>query len=224
MADINIIKAMKERHSVRQYTDKPLGEDVARSLEEEIAACNEESGLRIQFVKNEPKAFQGFLAHYGSFRGVTSYLALVGKKNASLDETCGYYGERLVLKAQQLGLNTCWAALTYSKVASAFTVNVGEKLCAVIAIGYGKTQGVPHKSKSIEKVSKTDGPAPDWFISGVEAALLAPTAINQQKFYFTLNGTKVSAKAGVGFYTKIDLGIVKYHFELGAGTENFSWN
>lgn len=163
------------------------------------------------------------MAHYGKFSGVTDYIAMIGKKGPDLDEKCGYYGERLVLKAQQLGLNTCWAAMTYSKVKTAFTVNSGEKLCIVISLGYGKTNGVPHKSKPVETVAKADGPLPDWFRSGAEAALLAPTAMNQQKFLFTLDGNKVSAKAGFGFYTKIDLGIAKYHFEIGAGIERFEW-
>lgn len=220
---MTIMEAIRQRHSVRQYTDKPLGEDVIRPLEEEIAACNKESGLHIQLVKNESKAFDSFMAHYGKFSGVTNYIAMIGKKGPDLEETCGYYGERLVLKAQQLGLNTCWVAMTYSKIRSAFSVGEGEKLCIVISLGYGKTQGVPHKSKAIEKVAKTDGPAPDWFTSGVEAALLAPTAMNQQKFQFTLTDDKVSVRAGVGFYTKIDLGIVRYHFEAGAGKEHFTW-
>ena len=63
----------------------------------------------------------------------------------------------------------------------------------------------------------------DWFLRGIDAALLAPTAMNQQKFTFTCKGNQVSAKAGLGFYSKTDLGIVKYHFELGAGRENFRW-
>ena len=220
---MTIMEAIRPRHSVRQYTDKPLGEDVIRPLEEEIAAYNKESGLHIQLVKNEPKAFDSFMAHYGKFSGVTNYIAMIGKKGPDLEETCGYYGERLVLKAQQLGLNTCWVAMTYSKIRSAFSVGEGEKLCIVISLGYGKTQGVLHRSKAIEKVAKTDGPAPDWFTSGVEAALLAPTAMNQQKFQFTLTDDKVSVRAGVGFYTKIDLGIVRYHFEAGAGKEHFTW-
>ena len=220
---MTIMEAIRQRHSVRQYTDKPLGEDVIRPLEEEIAACNKESGLHIQLVKNESKAFDSFMAHYGKFSGVTNYIAMIGKKGPDLEEACGYYGERLVLKAQQLGLNTCWVAMTYSKIRSAFSVGEGEKLCIVISLGYGKTQGVPHRSKAIEKVAKTDGPAPDWFTSGVEASLLAPTAMNQQKFRFTLTDDKVSVRAGVGFYTKIDLGIVRYHFEAGAGKEHFTW-
>ncbi len=220
---MNITEAMKARHSVRQYKNKPLEADVVSALQAEIESCNQESGLHIQLVTNEPKAFDSFMAHYGAFSGVTNYIALIGKKRTGLYENCGYYGERLVLLAQQLGLNTCWVAMTYSKVKTAFVIEKGEKLCAVIALGYGETQGAGHKIKSISEVSKTDRQMPDWFKNGVEAALLAPTAMNQQKFMFTLKGNQVSAKAGSGFYTKLDLGIVKYHFEIGAGKDSFEW-
>lgn len=220
---MDLKEAMQARHSVRQYKDQPLSVEVIAALQEEIAACNRESGLHIQLVTNESRAFDGFMAHYGKFSGVTSYLALIGKKGPELDEKCGYFGQRLVLKAQQLGLNTCWVAMSYTKIKTAFTVDKGEKLCVVIALGYGATQGVPHKSRPFSEVAKADGQMPDWFKNGVEAALLAPTAMNQQKFLFTLSGNKVSAKAGRGFYTKLDLGIVKYHFELGAGKDRFAW-
>ena len=220
---MNLTKAMEERHSVRQYQNKPLEKDAILTLQEEIEVCNKKSGLHIQLVMNEPKAFDSFMAHYGKFSGVTNYIAMIGKKGDKLDETCGYYGERLVLLAQQLGLNTCWVAMSYSKIKTAFVVDKGEKLCIVIALGYGKTQGIPHKSKSFEEVAKSDAQMPDWFKNGVKAALLAPTAMNQQKFVFTLQGNQVSAKAGMGFYTKLDLGIVKYHFEVGAAGEPFEW-
>lgn len=221
---MNFIEVIEARHSVRQYTDKPLDNDIISALQSEIDVCNRESGMHIQLVTNEPKAFDSFMAHYGKFSGVTNYIAMIGKKGSDLDEKCGYYGERLVLKAQQLGLNTCWVAMTYSKIKTAFSIASGEKLCVVISLGYGKTQGVPHKSKSIEEVSKVEGQMPDWFRKGVEAALLAPTAMNQQKFTFTLKGDQVSAKAGMGFYSKVDLGIVKYHFEIGAGKPKMKWN
>lgn len=220
---MDVSEAMKARHSVRQYTDKPLEDDVITALKQEIAACNEEGGLHIQLVVNEPKAFDGFMAHYGKFSGVTNYIALIGKKGSDLDEKCGYYGERLVLLAQQLGLNTCWVAMTYSKIKTAFEIGKGEKLCVVIALGYGKTQGTAHKSKPASDVITAQEPLPKWFQDGVEAALLAPTAMNQQKFKLTLNGSRVSIKAGIGFYAKVDLGIVRYHFEIGAGKSNFEW-
>ncbi len=220
---MDVTEAMKARHSVRQYKNKPLEAETVKALQEEIKKCNEESGLHIQLVTNEPRAFDSFMAHYGKFRGVTNYIAMIGKKGGQ-EEACGYYGEWLVLFAQQLGLNTCWVASTYSKIKTAFEIAQGEKLYIVIAIGYGETQGVLHKSKEIKDVAKSEGQTPEWFVRGIEAALLAPTALNQQKFLFTLKGTQVSAKAGKGFYTKIDLGIVKYHFEIGAGRDNFQWD
>lgn len=220
---MNLTEAMEARHSVRQYKNKPLEADVVSALQAEIDTCNKESGLHIQLITNEPKAFDGFMAHYGKFSGVTDYIAMIGKKDAGLDERCGYYGERLVLLAQQLGLNTCWVAMSYSKIKTAFVIDKGEKLCVVISLGYGEIQGIPHKSKTIDEVTKVDMQMPEWFENGVKAALLAPTAMNQQKFVFSFKGNEVSVKAGIGFYTKLDLGIVKYHFEIGAGQENFQW-
>lgn len=216
-------EAMRRRHSVRQYTDRPVETAVLQELRAEIESCNRESGLHIQLVADEPKAFDSFMAHYGKFSGVKNYIALVGKKSAALEELCGYYGERLVIKAQQLGLNSCWVAMTYKKIPGTFKVNPDEKLTVVIALGYGQTQGVVHTSKPAEKLSNLSEASPAWFKAGVEAAMLAPTAMNQQKFTLTCAGNTVSAKAGMGFYSKIDLGIVKYNFELGAGKENFSW-
>ena len=220
---MNLMEAMSARHSVRQYEDRALTSEQTAALQDEINACNQESGLHIQLVTEEPKAFDSLMAHYGKFSGVTNYIALIGTKGPGLDETCGYYGERLVLLAQQLGLNTCWVAMTYKKIPQAFQVRSGEKLTVVIALGYGKTQGIAHKSKPLSAVASYDGVMPDWFQKGAEAALLAPTATNQQKFKLSGRGSQVTAAAGLGFYSKVDLGIVKYHFEIGAGKENFSW-
>ena len=218
------LEAIRARHSVRQYLNKPLEPDELAALYTEVDICNRESGLHIQVVANEPKAFEGTMARYGKFSGVTNYFALVGKAGPDLQEKCGYWGERLVLKAQTMGLNTCWVALTFSKVKSAYTLDDGEKLAAVIALGHGATQGVPHNSKTMDEVAKADGPMPDWFRAGMEAVLLAPTAVNQQKFLFTLlEDGRVSAQPGHAFYVKMDLGIAKYHFEVGAGKENFQW-
>lgn len=220
---MDILDAIQTRHSVRSYLQKPLEDGAKRALQNEIGAINREAGLHVQLVLDEPKAFDSLMARYGKFSGVTNYIALVGKKSPELDELCGRCGERLVLLAQRLGLNTCWVAMTYKKVPGAFQVDPGEKLTVVIALGYGAVQGVPHKSKPAEAVAKDFDTAPEWFRRGVNAALLAPTAMNQQKFSFTLEDGRVLAKAGAGFYTKIDLGIVKYHFEIAAGKENFRW-
>ncbi|MGN1277845.1 MAG: nitroreductase family protein [Floccifex sp.] len=220
---MDVIEAMKNRHSVRQYELVAIENNILSILQDEINSCNKESGLHIQLIANEPKAFDGLMAHYGKFSGVTNYIALIGPKNEQLDGLCGYYGEKLVLKAQQLGLNTCWVAMTYKKIPGTFEIKSNEKLTVVIALGYGKTNGVAHKSKDMKAVSNICEESPEWFRNGVKAALLAPTAMNQQKFYITYMDGFVSIKPGFGFYSKVDMGIVKYHFELGSKKENVKW-
>lgn len=221
---MELLDAIYARHSVRSYTPRPIEGETLQALTDCIDQCNRESGLHIQLVLEEPRAFDSAMAHYGKFSGVRNYVALVGKKGPELQEKCGYYGEKVVLRSQQLGLNTCWVAMTYKKIPSAFRVEPGETLCCVISIGYGATQGKAHTIKSRAAVMKeSEHTAPDWLLRGVDAALLAPTAVNQQKFTFSRRGDRVTARAGLGFYSKIDLGIVKYHFELAAGTGNFTW-
>lgn len=220
---MDLLQSIKQRHSVRVYTDRPIKGEVKESLKSFTEQCARESGLHLQLILDEPNAFDSFMAHYGKFSEVRNYIALVGKKSADLEERCGYYGEKIVLHAQTLGLNTCWAAMTYSKGKARVKIDEGEKLCAVIAVGYGATAGVPHKSKTRERVMRVQGTVPQWFLNGVDAALLAPTAVNQQKFTFALNGDEVLAKAGIGFYSRMDLGIVKYHFEIGSGRSDFHW-
>lgn len=222
MKTINMMELMKQRHSVRKYTDAPIGQDKRQVLNELAKEMNQEYGLHIQIFYEEPTCFDSFMAHYGKFSGVKNYIALVGKKSPNLDETLGYCGETLVLKAQELGLNTCWVALTHGK--SKAEIGNGEKLVCLISLGYGAEPGVEHKNKPLNEVCSDKGNSPEWFLSGVKAALLAPTAMNQQKFFLELqkDGT-VKASCKMGFYTKLDLGIVKYHFELGAGKEHFKF-
>lgn len=214
--------AMRSRHSVRRYLDRPIEGEVLKKLQAKIAHCSAESGLSIQYIENEPAVFAG-LASYGFFTGVRSYLAFVGVPSPLLEETVGRYGEELVLYTQTLGLSTCWVGGTYSRKKCSVQVAEGEKLVCLIVIGYGENPGRPHKNRPLAKLCTAPEPMPDWFAKGMEAALLAPTAINQQKFHFTLKEGKVLAEETGGPYSKVDLGIVKYHFELGAGKENFAW-
>ena len=214
---------VKSRHSVRSFLDKPIDENAKEELQALIDQCNDKADLNIQLVLNEKDAFGK--SRYGSIKNCQNYIAMIGPRSRNLDTLCGYYGEKIVLKAQELGLNTCWVELTYNKSKVPIVLDSNEKLVIVIALGYGKNSGSERKSKKFEDVSKTVKNVPDWYRRGVEFALYAPTAMNQQKFKFELKGTDqvVLKVAGLGICTDIDLGIVKYHFELGAGIDNFKY-
>lgn len=222
---MDVLDAIKVRHSVRSYTDRKIEGEILDKLKSAIKDCNQKGKLNIQLCLNEPKAFSGMMARYGKFDNVKNYLALVGKRGPDLEEKCGYYGERIVIKAAQLGLNTCWVANSYKKGSAEAIVNSGEKLLMLIVVGYGANQGQKHRVKQISELCETPGNMPYWFKRGMEAAQLAPTSMNQQRFKFILDedGRTVIARAGNGFYAKTDLGIAKCHFEMGAGKGDWSW-
>lgn len=215
---MTIMEAIDARHSVRKYRDMPIPAELREQLDACALQCNEASGLDIVIRYDDPEGFDSRLAHYGSFSNVRNYIILKGRKTADFDYLCGYYGEKLVIFAQQCGLNTCWAALTFNKKKVRELVPADEKFSMVIALGYGETQGHDHKGKTIHDVVDVKGGMPVWFADGVKAALKAPTAVNQQKFCFSLSGEEASVRVkGIGSYAKVDLGIVAYHFEEASG-------
>ena len=211
---MEILEIMKNRHSVRQYKNQAIEESKRAELNSYIEEVNKESNLLIQIFYDEAKCFNSFMAHYGKFVNVKNYIAIVGNKNEQ--EKAGYYGEKIVLKCQEMGLNTCWVAMTHGK--SQAEIKKGQKQLIIISLGYGETQGVAHRSKSIDELGHADKDT-EWFKTGMEAVSLAPTAMNQQKFLFELKNDIVTAKSLGGFYSKIDLGIAKYHFEAVTGHE-----
>lgn len=229
---MDIKDAICTRHSVRKYKNLPIEPEKIEKIRLFINECNRESGLHIQLVTDEPLAFSTGLFKYGQFSGVKNYLALVAPKQGKWKETVGFYGQKIVLFMQTLGLNTCWVALTYKNIKNAYELLPGEELKMVIACGYGETNGVQHPQKksvsdffSDERTDKKES-LPTWFVQGMEAALMAPTAMNQQKFLFTLldnNKVRATAKFDLFGNAIFDLGIVKYNFELAAGKENFQW-
>ncbi len=216
---MNLKEAIQSRHSVRQYKPDPIPADLAAALEKVIDECNEESGLHMQLILDDPECFDTFLAHYGKFSNARNYIAVVGPRSLpDLEERGGYYGQKAVLEAQRMGLNTCWVAGTYGRGKCKAAKDPGEKLICVIAVGLGENAGTKHKSKPLAKLcSVAAEDMPGWFKDGVKAAMMAPTAMNQQRFFISLEDGKAVITAGRGPMTKIDLGIVKYNFEAGSG-------
>ena len=213
---LTIEEAVNQRHSIRSYTLAPIPQAIAEPLQQLIKECNEAANLNMQLVLDEPKAFGSKLYHYGMFTNVRNYLVLAGPKGDNLDMMLGYYGAKVMLCAKQLGLDSCWVGMTFRKVGEAFSLRPGDKVEAVIALGFGNGDGVNHKVKELHDVADIQTDTPMWFVNGVKCALKAPTAINQQKFHFGLAEGKVRQRSSFGPFTKMDLGIVRYFFEVGA--------
>ena len=215
---MDIKELIKARHSVRKFKDIPVNDEHRAALDELAKELSEKSGLNIQVIYDDPECFKSIFA-YGRFKNAANYIALAGDKTVeNIDEKCGYYGQQMVLKAQEIGLNTCWIGGSYSKGKCKIDTEKGEKVVCIIALGYGENDGVKHKSKPVSKLCNVpESDMPTWFKNGMVAAMMAPTALNQQKFYVTLNGDDVIVTAQKGPFTKVDLGIVKYNFEAVTG-------
>ncbi len=221
---MNTIEAMEKRHTVRKYTDKKISGEILEMIKKRINELNKEYGLSMKLITENKDAFGGFAKLFMT-RGVRNYLILAGNETNDLEEKLGYCGMDLALLAQQLGLNSWWVGGTFNKekITNMMQASFKGKVASILALGYGASNGKPHKSKNIEEVSEYKGTAPEWFVKGVQAALLAPTAMNKQVFVLKGNGSKVAINCEHGVYTNIEKGIVKYCFEKGAGKENFEW-
>lgn len=216
---MQIIDTIPLRHSVRSFLDQPIHPAKAAQLQYVIDGCNRDFGTHIQLVLGDPEVF----AKKKAFQNAVNYIALVGSKKRDPQEALGRCGQMLALKAQAIGLNSCWVAGTYRKGKVKANIAKGEKLYAVIAIGYGENPGKLHKERPMKKRMKTPEPTPDWFLNGMDAAMLAPTALHKQNFVFTLEENGLVSLKSRGVCKKLNAGILKYHFELGAGKESFQW-
>lgn len=219
---MTIKEAVKERHMVRQYEDKAIPTNITELLNARIADNNEKYDLNLTLAIGNSDGIGGMAKLLS--RTVNNYIVLAGKDTPKLDEKLGYCGADLILYAQTLGLNTWWVGGMFNSKGALKNISGKDvRVNGVIAIGYGKTQGVPHKSKAPEEICEYNGAAPQWFIDGINALLYAPTALNKQPYTVKGSRNKVFISAGSGHFSGIDLGIGKYHFEVGAGKENFEW-
>lgn len=217
-ADLKL--AMRQRHTVRKFTSEPLSAELISQLNDRVCANNERFGLAISLKVGDESALPGALKLFFA-KGVRNYFVLAGSDRPGLDEDLGYASADLMLFAQALGLNTWWIGGTFSRKNVEQAVP-GKKVIGIVAVGFGVTPGTAHKSKMAAEASSYEGPEPQWFADGVQAALLAPTALNKQCFRIAGAGNKVSISENGGAFSGADIGIVKYHFELGAGNA-FEW-
>ncbi len=216
---------IKNRHSVRAFTTEPISQEVRRQLDALIVDCNNAGQLSISAVFDSPDAFgKSKLASYGKFSNADNYICMAAADNPDPRIALGYYGEKLVLWLQSQGLGSCWVGLTFSKKNIGIDLGPDNKLYCLIAFGHPAFTGSGHKIKAPTDICPEYEQMPDWFKRGVDYALLAPTALNQQKFKFSLlpDGS-VKESTSMGFYTKIDMGIARYHFELGAAPHVVKW-
>ncbi len=172
-------------------------------------------------------------------RGATAFLAMVGDSaEPHVEEALGYLGEYVILTATSLGLGTCWVGGTYRSGEAAKLLGLGstERLHAVSPLGYGSEAGLVEKLVKAAARSASRKPLPSlltaaslplkagpaWAGSALEAARLAPSAVNRQPWRFTIRPDSVTVSIGAAgsearsAAKRLDCGIALLHLELGA--------
>ena len=221
------LEAIRVRRSRRAYTG-PLETKDVLALQAEIAALALDSGLHITLVEDGASLFGGITKSYGMFSGVHSLLALsCGANNAPAREAAGYYGQRLVLDATKMGLGTCWVGGTYDRKKMADLAPAGTEILVVITLGPVKEKPT-FVERTVRVATHRGGPdigglyvadeiPPAWFLDGVRAAALAPSALNKLPTRFAWKNGVATAFVPEGrALNLVDLGIAKLHFEVAA--------
>ncbi len=222
---MTIYEAIQERHSVKIYKKDPIPTEILKDLNSRIKELNAEYNVDLKLVTDNSR-FINTAYKFSFTKNVNNCIVLSGKNRPGLDETIGYVGADIMLYAQTLGLNSWWVSGVINKgeIREDTDIKPGYLIPGIIVIGYGENNGKPHKSKSLEDISTYRGNAPYWFYKGVGCVLLAPTANNKQAFIIEGDGNKVHITCDNGSFSGLDLGIAKYHFEVGAGKDNFVWD
>lgn len=233
---MTLSEAIFTRISFRNYLPDPIAPEQRRQLGKTIEQCNRRSGLHIQLVCDRPEPFASLSKSYGMLKGVRNYLVFAGPAgDPFLSEKCGYFGEQIILTATAMGLGTCWVGGTFDRKSCLCHLQEGEQLVCVAAIGHtpearsGREKLIRrvtgHKSKSVAELASGLSHAPSWFMSGMAAVQRAPSARNRQPVRFVKkrdNSVEVHLTEDSAM-TRIDLGIAKLHFELGAHGGVWTW-
>lgn len=223
---MNLLEAINQRKSRRSYLNIPIGKSNLDIIQKLIDECNNKNDLTIQLIEDGSSAFNGLRKSYGMFKNVRTLIALKGKKeDINVKEKLGYHGELIILESTILGLGTCWVGGTFDKNDRVFNLNEEEEMSCVITIGH-VSEDMSFKENMIRKMAhgrikplehfyESDITPPQWFIDGIKAVQVAPSAVNKQDYKFTYEKNTIKAFTNNRSpYSMIDLGIAKAHFAI----------
>jgi nitroreductase len=231
--------AILERRSIRRYAAKPVEATGLEAMRRVCADFRPFSSARSVLVADPAEdIFRGIPGGYGKVSGAPALVAFIGDmRSPDVQEALGYMGEGIILEATALGLATCWVGGFFSpkRAAAIAKIAPNERVLAVTPIGYAR-EGSSLQERAMSRFGRNWQRRPlsdlvtgikenerlDWMKAALQAARLAPSAMNRQPWRFlvdrnsitvsadsTLNPTMVVSK-------RLDCGIAMLHIEIGA--------
>ena len=233
--------AIGVRRSRRRYSDRKVARAALEALQTFCRDFRLAPGARVALTEDRGGLYTGVLdkvgGAYGRVEGAPWAAAFIGPEGSEIE--VGYVGEAFVLEATRLGLGTCWVAGMFDREAAQrrFALEPGERVIAVTPVGHPleRKQFVERMmSAAVRSAARRQiegiapglsrglapghAPSPDWAVTAVEAARLAPSGANRQPWRFRLerNALVMAAAEKVYWTAPIDYGIAMLHVELGA--------
>jgi nitroreductase len=211
----SIQKIIEKRTSIRTYTSQLIEKSKKDELNDFISGIV--SGpfgnkVKFKFIELDQKDINEMksLGTYGMIRGAYLYLVGTVEKGNMCFEDFGYCMEKIILKATDMGLGTCWIGASFdkSKLAKRIMLSVNEYLPAISPIGYESDKqnlktNIMQKVLNVRKRKSTkdlfyennsDSPISDEFLNKYknifESVRLGPSAGNLQPWRIILDKTK----------------------------------
>lgn len=197
---------MQERHTVRKYKDELISEDIKDKINVKIIELCHDHDVSVGLETDGATALRGVMTKFMS-SNVKNMLVFKGDRYQ-----VGYVAAELMLFIQELGLNSWFVGGSINRK------KIGEDVVALLVFGHGQTNGKGHQTKTISQVSDYQpNRYPEWYLAGLNACLLAPTAFNKQHFYVDYNNGNPQIYMKTGPYAELEAGILSYFFEKASG-------
>lgn len=229
------LSAVPVRRSRRTFDGSPVPEADLDALDALCRGFRPYGDARAVLVRAAPEAlFKGIIGSYGKVAGASSALVFLGTPaEDGTAQHVGYTGEAIVLEATARELDTCWIGGSLDRALAAQIAHLmpGERVFAISPVGRAVAEapssekliygwGKPKKRRDLQEIAPGSSSWPTWASAGVEAARVAPSAMNRQPWRFRMEaGSVIVSCAGtktpiVGL--SLDCGIAMMHFELAA--------
>lgn len=228
--------AIARRRSRRLFDSKPVDPDLLARLNTVCKEFRPFTEARAVLVTQSPDmVFKGAIGHYGKIKGASAFIAFIGNTNdPNIQEKVGYLGEGTVLEATAMDLGTCWVGAFFRPdiAASLAVIKKNERVFAVTPVGYVMEKwsleekimtgfGWTHKRKSLaELVTGMENiQLPMWINTALEAARVAPSAVNRQPWRFQVEPHSITIsvddlKDTFNIPKRLDCGIAMLHIEV----------
>lgn len=220
--------AIALRRSTRVYDGKPLSAEFLADIGQLAESTNPFGDVAVEIINEVPAGFfKGIIGSYFSIDDAPSAIVLsVSGADPNRYWHLGYIAEALVLEATARGVDSCWVAGSFSREVARAVASLpeGNMLVAAVAFGHGTESPREARRRPLSKIGPGFETWPAWARVGLEAARLAPSAVNRQPWRFSLDRRqRATLHVGGALFSRsalsyVGCGIAALHFELGAAT------